>query len=350
MIRPFLMERGMEIRRVHDALAGRTDAPTLLSTHAFTSMMGGRGIVRLAPLAEGAHLGAFFECAGPVLARLNSMAQPTRAALVLSRELTLPHASGLPSGLQIVSCWQTLEGIRGTFTSEELGLVTEVAPVSNMVLRAGDDQSWDHDLTPRPDVETILPCLELAAARTQGIRHLTHDLNHMVAWRSWLNTYLAASMDDRCYILSSSGHGSVTFLTTDTPLAHEQALDIYQTTLRRTQGSPALGRNQLGPEDPCPTCALTPALANESLERHIVRCPMIGNCHSFHGKLAGQVAKIMREAGAHKADVLFEMANLRRGDATRPGDVVWRDYITTPSPVSTCWWTSREPLWAGTGA
>ena len=53
---------------------------------------------------------------------------------------------------------------------------------------------------------------------------------------------------------------------------------------------------------------------------------MIGNCHSFHGKLAGQVAKIMRAAGAHKADVLFEMANLRRGDATRPGDVVWRDY------------------------
>lgn len=64
----------------------------------------------------------------------------------------------------------------------------------------------------------------------------------------------------------------------------------------------------------------------QSLERHIVRCPMIGSCHSFHGKLAGQVAKIMREAGAHKADVLFEMANLSRGDATRPGDLVWRDY------------------------
>ena len=148
VIRPFLLERDMEIRRVYDTIAGMTDAPTLLSTHAFTSMMGGCGIVRLAPLAEGAHLGAFYECAGPVLARLNSTAQPTRATLVLSRELTSPHASGLPSGLQIVRCWQTLEMIRGTFTSEELGLATEVAPVSNMVLRAGDDQSWDHDLPP----------------------------------------------------------------------------------------------------------------------------------------------------------------------------------------------------------
>ena len=77
VVHPFLMERDVEIRRVYDALAGMTDAPTVLSTNAFTSMMGGCGIVRLAPLAEGAHLlGAFFECAGPVLARLNSMAPP----------------------------------------------------------------------------------------------------------------------------------------------------------------------------------------------------------------------------------------------------------------------------------
>ena len=40
------------------------------------------------------------------------------------------------------------------------------------------------------------------------------------------------------------------------------------------------------------------------------------------------VARILRQAGAAKTDIVFEVSNLRQGDnKTRPGDVVWLNFL-----------------------
>ena len=39
------------------------------------------------------------------------------------------------------------------------------------------------------------------------------------------------------------------------------------------------------------------------------------------------VARILWQAGAAKTDIVFEVSNLRAGDKTRPGDVVWLSFL-----------------------
>ena len=47
----------------------------------------------------------------------------------------------------------------------------------------------------------------------------------------------------------------------------------------------------------------------------------------MHRGLAYVVARILRQAGAAKTDIVFEVSNLRQGDKTRPGDVVWLNFL-----------------------
>ena len=40
------------------------------------------------------------------------------------------------------------------------------------------------------------------------------------------------------------------------------------------------------------------------------------------------VARLLRQAGAAKTDIVLEVSNLMRaGDKTRPGDVVWLHFL-----------------------
>ena len=43
--------------------------------------------------------------------------------------------------------------------------------------------------------------------------------------------------------------------------------------------------------------------------------------------MAYLVAKLLRQAGAAKTDIVFEVSNPRQGDKTRPGDVVWLNFL-----------------------
>ena len=47
----------------------------------------------------------------------------------------------------------------------------------------------------------------------------------------------------------------------------------------------------------------------------------------MHRGLAYVVARLLRQAGAAKTDIVFEVSNLRAGDKTRPGDVVWLHFL-----------------------
>eukprot|EP00873_Tetraselmis_striata_P019350 jgi/Tetstr1/439614/TSEL_028037.t2 len=119
-----------------------------------------------------------------------------------------------------------------------------------------------------------------------------------------------------------SGHGSVTYLTSDTPAAYAVEPEPYRVALRKCCGIAALGDSPLGLEDSCPHCDLSPGATDEALERHIVRCPRAGAWHKVHARIATTMVSIPQEAGAPRDCVLTEVRGLRSADATRPGDVV----------------------------
>ena len=103
-------------------------------------------------------------------------------------------------------------------------------------------------------------------------------------------------------------------------------------TLRRIKwisGSKALGSFALSVEDrrfALAGCGLH-SDHEEALERHITRCPLGAVKYFMHRGLAYMVARLIRQAGAAKTDIVFEVSNLRAGDKTRPGDVVWLNFL-----------------------
>ena len=62
------------------------------------------------------------------------------------------------------------------------------------------------------------------------------------------------------------------------------------------------------------------------------RCPLGDAVKYFMRRgLAYLVARLLRQAGAAKTDIIvFEVSNLRQGDKTRPGDVVWLNFCLGP--------------------
>ena len=79
-------------------------------------------------------------------------------------------------------------------------------------------------------------------------------------------------------------------------------------------------------EEVCPGCGLH-SDHEEALERHKYCCPLGAVKHFMHRGLAYVVARILRQAGAAKTDIVFEVSNLRQGDKTRLGDVVWLNFL-----------------------
>ena len=133
----------------------------------------------------------------------------------------------------------------------------------------------------------------------------------------------------RTRLLTHSGHGGVTSLTSDISCVHDASAEIVRVALRRISGSKALGSFALSVDEACPGCGLH-SDHEEALERHIIRCPLGAVKYSMHRGLAHAVARLLRQAGATKTDIVFEVSNLRRlraGDKTRPGDVVWLHFL-----------------------
>ena len=67
--------------------------------------------------------------------------------------------------------------------------------------------------------------------------------------------------------------------------------------------------------------------AEESLERHVIRCLSGGMRHLLHAGLVGVITTILRESGVPEAVVLLEARGLRAADSSRHGDVVALDFF-----------------------
>ena len=92
-------------------------------------------------------------------------------------------------------------------------------------------------------------------------------------------------------------------------------------------------------EEVCPGCGLHSDHEEALLERHIYRCPLGAVKYFMHRGLAYVVARILRQAGAAKTDIVFEVRiqpQTRRQDET-----CWRCGLaellgTWPAPADRC--------------
>ena len=91
--------------------------------------------------------------------------------------------------------------------------------------------------------------------------------------------------------------------------------------IRRITGAPSLGRERLTSFNRCPQCGLSIS-TDESLERHVVRCPNGGMRHKMHYGLVQVLKSIIKDVGILDIAVVTEARGLRSSDSSRPGDVV----------------------------
>ena len=157
----------------------------------------------------------------------------------------------------------------------------------------------------------FLPPLEAAAQKPGGYGKLSRSINSLVDWARFMAIFASADDVTRTRLLTHSGHGGVTSLTSDISCVHTASAETVRVTLRRISGSKALGAFALTVEEVCPGCGLHSDHV-EALERHITRCPLGAVKYFMHRGLAYLVARLLRQAGAAKTDIVFEVSNLRQ--------------------------------------
>ncbi len=145
-------------------------------------------------------------------------------------------------------------------------------------------------------------------------------------WRKKFTLHSRTPARDQPKVLTHTGHGSVALLQSDIALGQHASAEIAGTTIRRITRAQSLGRLRLTTMRHCPQCGVQ-AGEEESLERHVVRCPNGGMRHLFHAGLVGVIKAILREAGVPDAAVVTEARGLRSADRSRPGDVVALDFF-----------------------
>eukprot|EP00873_Tetraselmis_striata_P036234 jgi/Tetstr1/456498/TSEL_043221.t1 len=324
----FMLERDAAVHstlaHIMDLTGDETAANLSLMRTGLSTMLGGIAVDSLVHESHEQHLGAFFALAGPLAERLRKM--PGLLAPRLIQQLANPETSSLPWAAALRRAWQASQDREDSFQPWETDMAPTVAPVGNPVDRAGDTTTGTLDLPPRLTLGE-LPSLNSAIDEAKGLRKVASVLSHTRKWRVFFDMYKTATLPERIRLLSQSGHGSVTYLTSDTPAAYAVEPEPYRVALRKCCGIAALGDSPLGLEDSCPHCDLSPGATDEALERHIVRCPRAGAWHKVHARIATTMVSILQEAGAPRDSALTEVRGLRSADATRPGDVVQLDYM-----------------------
>ena len=185
--------------------------------------------------------------------------------------------------------------------------------------------SVSQDLTPTLQLE-VIPPLSQAAAAPKGVRFVASGLRKLTEWRAFLSLQASSSSENKPKLLTHSGHGSVSILHSDIPPSRAVSALTARMTIRRITGAPCLGRERITSSTRCPQCGLT-ASTDESLERHVVRCPNGGMRHIMHYGLVQVLKSIIKDVGIPEISVVTEARGLRSSYASRPGDVVVLDFF-----------------------
>ena len=97
-------------------------------------------------------------------------------------------------------------------------------------------------------------------------------------------------------------------------------------TMRMILGAQCLDRRGLIALQHCPQSGIL-AGVEESLERHVVRCPNGGMRNLLHSGLVTVLLSILRDASDPEASVVVEVRGLRATNRSRPRDVVALDFF-----------------------
>jgi len=185
--------------------------------------------------------------------------------------------------------------------------------------------SVSQDLNPTLQLD-VTPPLSQAAAAPKGVRFVASRLRKLIEWRAFLSLQASSSYENKPKLLTHSGHGSVSILHSDIPPGRAVSALTTRMTIRRITGAPSLGRERITSSTRCPLCGLTASI-DESLERHVVRCPNGGMRHRMHYGVVQVLKSIIKDVGIPEISVVTEARGLRSSDASRPGDVVVLDFF-----------------------
>ena len=148
---------------------------------------------------------------------------------------------------------------------------------------------------------------------------MSASIGHLVMWRLFFDVYNSASSTTlKIKLLTHSGHGSVSCLSSDIPDVYECSASVARViTLRRISGS-----RQLTSANSCRDCYLSSA-EPESLERHSVTCAFGIFRHLIHNGIVLQLVAIIKEAGFPGDNIKIELRGMRPLNDTRDLGILW---------------------------
>ena len=173
----------------------------------------------------------------------------------------------------------------------------------------------------------VTPPLSKAVATPKGVRFVAYGLRKLTKWRSFFTLHHSSSAENKPKLLTHSGHCIVSIMPSD--ISIDRAVFVLTTsmTIRRITGAPSLGRERLITSSTrCPQCGLSTGV-DESVERHVVRCPNGGMRHTTHFDLVGVLKSIVKDVGIPDIAMVSKARGLRSSDASRPGDVEVLDFF-----------------------
>ena len=320
VVSSFISERDIKVKEALSAIKQSADEGNEHLTDELNTMMGGLSVPAMQPHCSGQYLGAYYAIAGPLCRRLCSM----RSVLArnIAGHLANPRLlmNTVPWAAHVVCAYEAVEHRILDFRRAPWmmgNLANAIAPVGKMVETAGVRASTNFDMPERIDLD-FLPPLEAAAQKPGGYGKLSRSINSLVDWARFMAIFASADDVTRTRLLTHSGHGGVTSLTSDISCVHTASAETVRVTLRRI----SLGAFALTVEEVCPGCGLHSDHV-EALERHITRCPLGAVKYFMHRGLAYLVARLLRQAGAAIARQTLCLRCLISDKATRQGLEMW---------------------------
>ena len=293
------------------------------------AQFGGCNTSSVADERHAAHVACYGLVLGPLASRLSSCPAPSPASKGTHARLASHlRSAGLATTPWAVALRQARDDLcdQVDLTGEDAWMpehINGIAPPRTSVETAGDrlpasPQSRDMQDTQPPDIPAI-------ALSEKGMKRLMGKFSFAVRAKLHCQAYRQLTPRQRTWSNSTAGRGSVSYLYMDTSPVHRAPPLVSRTAMRISQGLPGVSPRLHPNLTQCPTCAQVGTV--HDILKHIPRCPDSGACHAAHRKLAQALWDVLREAGASKHDLCWELAGLRPGHADRPGDVVWKDFF-----------------------
>jgi len=180
----------------------------------------------------------------------------------------------------VCQAYEEAAQLQQSFTTAERYNADALAPRKNTIYSARDPSSTLKNLPSTIDDEE-LPELHASTSPPKGVKYIAARVRKMRDWRIFFTLHNRTPTRDPPKLLTHAGHGGVTLLQSGIPLGHHASAEIARTTIRRITGAQSLGRHRSTTMRHCPQCGVQ-AGEEESLERHVVRCPNGGMRHLFH--------------------------------------------------------------------